>query len=63
MGAMAGIALLSLPFLVPLGFGLLWVSVAAPFYGLLVEVLGRRLAARIGFARLPELMAAVGKAS
>ncbi len=63
MGAMAGIALLSLPFLVPLAFGLLWVSVAAPFYGLLVEVLGRRLAARIGFARLPELMAAVGKAS
>ncbi|QYC38745.1 hypothetical protein Nocox_05590 [Nonomuraea coxensis DSM 45129] len=63
MGAMAGIALLSLPFLVPLAFGLLWVSVAAPFYGLLVEVLGRRLAARIGFARLPELMAAVAKAS
>ncbi|WP_188191172.1 hypothetical protein [Nonomuraea sp. SYSU D8015] len=63
MGAMLGIALLSLPFVVPLAFGLLWVSVVAPFYGLLAETLGRRLAARIGFARLPELLAAVSKAS
>jgi ABC-2 type transport system permease protein len=62
-GAMLGIALLSLPFVVPLAFGLLWVSVLAPFYGLLAEALGRRLAARIGFARLPELLAAVSKAS
>ncbi|SEG99399.1 ABC-2 type transport system permease protein [Nonomuraea solani] len=61
MGATAGIALLTLPFVVPLLFGLLWVSVAAPFYGLLAEVLGRRLAAKIGFARMPELLAAVSK--
>ncbi|MGP3911833.1 hypothetical protein [Nonomuraea sp. 10N515B] len=63
MGAMLGIALLSLPFVVPLIFGLLWVSVLAPFYGLLAEVLGRRLAAKIGFGRLPELLGAVSKAS
>ncbi|MCK2221261.1 hypothetical protein MF672_046785 [Actinomadura sp. ATCC 31491] len=61
LGAMAGIALLALPFLVPLAFGLVWVAAVAPFYGLLVETLGRRLAAKIGFARLPELMAAVSK--
>ncbi|MGI5283904.1 hypothetical protein ACQEVF_11280 [Nonomuraea polychroma] len=63
IGAMLGITLLSLPFVVPLVFGLLWVSVLAPFYGLLAEMLGRRLAARIGFARLPELLGAVSKAS
>ncbi|MGW0801849.1 hypothetical protein [Nonomuraea sp. NPDC002799] len=63
MGATVGIALLSLPFVLPLAFGLLWVSVLAPFYGLLAEVLGRRLAARIGFARLPELLGAVSKAT
>ncbi|MGW3342879.1 hypothetical protein ACWDA3_06210 [Nonomuraea rubra] len=61
MGATVGIGLLALPFVVPLLFGLLWVSVLAPFYGLLAEVLGRRLAARIGFARTPELLAAVSK--
>ncbi|MGN9836794.1 hypothetical protein ACTMTI_01595 [Nonomuraea sp. H19] len=61
MGAMLGISLLSLPFAVPLLFGLSWVCVVAPFYGLLAEALGRRLAARIGFARMPELLAAVSK--
>ncbi|MEW9547003.1 hypothetical protein [Nonomuraea sp. NPDC050783] len=63
MGAMVAIAVLCLPFLVPLVLGLTWVSVAAPFYGLLVELLGRRLAARIGFARLPDLLSTVSKAS
>ncbi|SDH80494.1 hypothetical protein [Nonomuraea jiangxiensis] len=63
MGAMAGIALLALPILLPMALGLVWVCVVAPFYGLLAEVLGRRLAANIGFARMPELLAAVSKAS
>ncbi|MEV1245739.1 hypothetical protein [Nonomuraea sp. NPDC049750] len=61
LGALLGISLLSLPFVVPLLFGLLWVSVLAPFYGLLAEVLGRRLGAKIGFPRLPELLAAVSR--
>ncbi|MEU8317025.1 hypothetical protein AB0C33_01540 [Nonomuraea sp. NPDC048881] len=63
IGAMLGIALMSLPIVLPLAFGLMWVSVLAPFYGLLIEVLGRRLAGKIGFPRLPELLAAVSKAS
>ncbi|MEU7741697.1 hypothetical protein [Nonomuraea sp. NPDC049158] len=61
LGALLGISLLSLPFVVPLLFGLLWVSVLAPFYGLLAEALGRRLGAKIGFPRLPELLAAVSR--
>lgn len=61
LGALLGISLLSLPFVVPLFFGLLWVSVLAPFYGLLAEALGRRLGAKIGFPRLPELLAAVSR--
>lgn len=60
-GAMVGIGLLGLPMVVPLLFGLTWVAVLAPFYGLLVESLGRRLAARVGYARMPELMDAVSK--
>ncbi|MGW4797941.1 hypothetical protein ACWEPC_36525 [Nonomuraea sp. NPDC004297] len=61
MGSMMGIALLTLPFVVPLLLGFTWVCVLAPCYGLLMETLGRRLAARIGFARTPELLAAVSK--
>ena len=61
MGALAGVVLLSLPFVVPILFGLFWVCLLAPFYGLAAEVLGRRLAAKIGFARLPELVAAVSR--
>jgi ABC-2 type transport system permease protein len=63
IGAMLGIALLSLPFVVPLLIGFLWVSVLAPFYGLAIEVFARRLAGKIGFPRLPELVAAVSKAT
>lgn len=59
----AGITVVALPFVVPLALGVFWVSVLAPLYGLLIETLGRRLAARIGFARLPELLAAVSKPS
>ncbi|MER6943363.1 hypothetical protein ABT294_05000 [Nonomuraea sp. NPDC000554] len=61
IGALLGIVALSLPFVVALVFGALWVLVLAPFYGLLAEVLGRRLAAKIGFGRLPELVAAVSR--
>lgn len=61
MGAMVGVGLLALPFLVPMLFGLYWITALAPFYGLLAEVLGRRLGAGIGFARTPELLAAVSK--
>ncbi|WP_043620853.1 hypothetical protein [Nonomuraea candida] len=61
LGAMMGVGLLALPFVVPLLFGLTWVCALAPCYGLLAETLGRRLAARIGFARTPELLAAVSK--
>ncbi|NRQ35378.1 hypothetical protein HII36_26635 [Nonomuraea sp. NN258] len=59
--ALIGIALLSLPFVIPIAIGHLWVSALAPFYGLGAEVLGRRLAARIGFPRMPELVTAVSK--
>ncbi|GAA3526786.1 hypothetical protein GCM10022419_001860 [Nonomuraea rosea] len=62
-GATLGIGLLSLPFVIPLMLGLYWVCVLAPFYGLLAEVFGRRLAAKIGYARLPDLLGAVSKAS
>ncbi|MBF8186691.1 hypothetical protein ITP53_13260 [Nonomuraea sp. K274] len=61
MGAMLGFLLLALPLAIPLLFGLYWVCVLAPFYGLLAEVLSRRLAAKIGHARMPELLAAVSK--
>ncbi|MFC5826723.1 hypothetical protein [Nonomuraea insulae] len=63
MGAMVGIALLTLPFVLPLVFGLYWVCVFAPFYGVLAEALGRKLGAKIGFARTPELLTAVSKAT
>jgi ABC-2 type transport system permease protein len=61
MGALLGIVLLSAPFVVPAVFGALWVCAFAPLYGLLAETLGRRLGAKIGFARLPEVLAAVSK--
>ncbi|MFC4015680.1 hypothetical protein ACFOY2_51310 [Nonomuraea purpurea] len=63
LGATFGVVLLAVPLVVSLAFGLLWVSALAPFYGLLAEVLGRRLAAGIGYARLPELLAAISKGS
>jgi ABC-2 type transport system permease protein len=60
-GAMLAVGLLTLPFVVPMLFGWYWICVLAPFYGLLAEALGRRLAARIGFARMPELLTEVSK--
>ncbi|MGP3932317.1 hypothetical protein [Nonomuraea sp. KM88] len=61
LGASAGMALLMAPFVVALLFGLVWACAVAPFYGLLAEVLGRRLGAKLGFARMPDLLAAVSK--
>jgi ABC-2 type transport system permease protein len=61
MVTMVTVGVLSLPFVLPAVLGLTWVCVLAPFYGLLVEVLGRRLGARIGFARMPELLIAVSR--
>ncbi|MDR8408529.1 hypothetical protein MTP10_07240 [Nonomuraea sp. 3-1Str] len=61
MGAFAGIAALTLPLAVPIAFGLVWLCVVAPVYGLLIETLGRRLGATIGFSRMPELVAAVSR--
>ncbi|WP_342776279.1 hypothetical protein, partial [Nonomuraea terrae] len=58
--AVAMIAL-SVPFVLPMMLGMLWVSPAAPFYGLLIAALGRRLAARVAHRRMPELLAAVSK--
>ncbi|WP_214320892.1 hypothetical protein [Nonomuraea sediminis] len=63
LGGMFSIVLVSLPVVIPMMIGITWVAVLAPFYGLLIEVLGRRLAARVAFPKLPELLAAVSKAS
>jgi ABC-2 type transport system permease protein len=62
-GAMIGSGVLILPVLLPLLFGVTWLSVVAVPYGLAVAWAGRRLAGRIGFARFPELLAAVSKPS
>ncbi|MER7501216.1 hypothetical protein AB0L05_15000 [Nonomuraea pusilla] len=63
LGAMLTVVLLSLPFVLPIVLGLVWVCVLAPVYGLAIEIAGTRLAAKIGFPRLPELVAAVSKAA
>jgi ABC-2 type transport system permease protein len=63
MLAFAGIAVLCAPFVVIVAFGGLWTLALAPLYGLLAEVLGRGLAAKIGFARMPELLGAVSRPS
>ena len=59
--AFAGVALLSAPFAVAVAFAGPWVLAFAPPYGLAIETLGRRLGAKIGFARMPELLAAVSR--
>ncbi|MFI6596294.1 hypothetical protein ACIBHX_08600 [Nonomuraea sp. NPDC050536] len=63
LGGLFSIVLVSLPVVIPTMIGLAWVAVLAPFYGLALEIAGRRLAARIAFPKLPELLAAVSKAS
>lgn len=59
--ALIGTGLLSLPFVVPLLFGqTLWALAAVP-YGVAVAWVGRRIAASIGYRRLPEILAAVSR--
>ncbi|MFC4531474.1 hypothetical protein [Sphaerisporangium dianthi] len=62
-GAMLGTSALSAPVVVPVLFGLTWVSLLVVPYGLAVGLGGRRLAATIGYARFPELLAAVSRPS
>ncbi|GIH70469.1 hypothetical protein [Sphaerimonospora thailandensis] len=59
--AMTGTAVLVLPVVVPVMFGLsVWAVVAVP-YGLAVAWGGRRLAALIGYRRIPDILAAVSR--
>ncbi|MEW9527036.1 hypothetical protein [Microbispora sp. NPDC049125] len=60
-GTMTVASLLSLPLVVPLLFNALWLCPLAVPYGLLVAWAGRRLGGSIGFARLPDLLAAVSR--
>ncbi|NUR82809.1 MAG: hypothetical protein HOY71_01835 [Nonomuraea sp.] len=61
LGGMLAILVMSLPVVIPVVIGFAWVAVLAPFYGLLIEYVGRRIAARLAFPQLPELLAAVSK--
>lgn len=59
--AMLATGALAAPVVLPVLLGLPWVAVAAVPYGLAVAWAGRRIAAGIGFARLPELLTAVSR--
>ncbi|TQS24059.1 hypothetical protein FLX08_02800 [Microbispora hainanensis] len=52
---------LILPIVLPVVFGLTWWAVLAVPYGVAASWAGRRIAAGVGFARLPELLAAVSR--
>ncbi|MBO4271498.1 hypothetical protein [Microbispora triticiradicis] len=58
---MLAVAALALPVVLPVLLGTTWVAVLAVPYGVAVAWAGRRLASGIGFARLPELLAAVSR--
>lgn len=59
--AMAGAGVVGLPIIVPVLFGFTaWAVVAVP-YGLAVAWGGRRLAASIGYRRIPDILAAVSR--
>nr|WP_246497051.1 hypothetical protein [Sphaerisporangium rubeum] len=60
-GALLATGVVALPIALPMFLGVAWVTVLAVPYGLLVAAGGRRVAAMIGFPRLPELMAAVSR--
>jgi ABC-2 type transport system permease protein len=60
-GAMLVTGVLALPVTLPVLLGPVWLSAAALPYGLAVAYGGRRLAATIGYARLPDLLAAVSR--
>ncbi|WP_248961854.1 hypothetical protein [Sphaerisporangium perillae] len=62
-GAMLGTSLLAVPVVLPVFLGLTWVALLAVPYGLAVAFAGRRLAAMIGYARLPDLLTAVSRPS
>ncbi|WP_066369369.1 hypothetical protein [Herbidospora mongoliensis] len=61
IGSMVGGAALSLPVLIPVMSGFVWVSVLMPFYGFGLAWLARRKASEIGLRRMPELMADVSR--
>ncbi|MEV7803946.1 hypothetical protein AB0O28_13440 [Microbispora sp. NPDC088329] len=61
LATMVATGVLALPVVVPVLLGLTWWAVLAVPYGVAVAWAGRRLAAGIGFARLPELLAAVSR--
>nr|WP_260407755.1 hypothetical protein [Planomonospora venezuelensis] len=62
-GAMIGTGLLALPVVLPMLFGLDWVVALAAPYGVLVSWGGRRIAGNLGFARYPEILGAISKAT
>ncbi|GAA2787781.1 hypothetical protein [Nonomuraea dietziae] len=61
IGAMIVTALLALPVVLPVLLGVTWMSVVALPYGLALAWAGRVLASRIGYPRMPELLAAISK--
>ncbi|MER5649964.1 hypothetical protein [Streptosporangium sp. NPDC002524] len=62
-GALIGTGLLALPVVLPVLAGLTWVGVLAVPYGLLFSWGGRRVAAKIAFARYPALLEATSVAT
>ncbi|MEO3808760.1 hypothetical protein ABGB17_07135 [Sphaerisporangium sp. B11E5] len=61
VAALLATSVLAVPVTLPAFLGATWVTLLAVPYGLLVAAGGRRLAAMIGYPRLPELMAAVSR--
>ena len=62
-GSLIGVGLLTSPLVLSVLFGLTWVSALAVPYGLLVCWGGQMLAGKLGYPRLPELLAAVSRSS
>ncbi|GII75482.1 hypothetical protein Sru01_04640 [Sphaerisporangium rufum] len=62
-GSMLATGSLALPVVVPVLLGFTWVALLGVPYGLAVAAGGRRLASGIGYARLPDLLAAVSRPS
>lgn len=64
LSSTGGTLVLSLPVILAMATGgvVAWtVAALAPLYGLALSWLARRFAARLGFSRLPEILAAVGR--
>ncbi|MEU4829675.1 hypothetical protein [Streptosporangium sp. NPDC023615] len=62
-GALIGTGLLSLPILVPMALGHLWVCALAVPYGVLLSWGARRVAGKVAFARYPALLEATSAAT